>query len=126
MRTGIFTSRSILLGIASWIAPFLAAVPFYGPQGQLAVPEPLFKSLMVVVGGAFGAWFLVLAFRHLSANIKTGLSIGLFWLGINVVLDLAILLPLSGQGFGEWFQAIGLRYLTIPVMAMAMGAVAKS
>lgn len=125
MISKVFTLRNGLLGLASWLAPFVAAFPFFGADGQLAVPEPLFKSLMVVIGGAFGAWFLVLAFRRLSGGILTGLLLGLFWLGLNVVLDLAILLPMSGQGTGEWFQAIGLRYLTIPIIAMAIGAAAK-
>ena len=46
---------------------------------------------------------------------------GIIWLIINRALDIAILLPLSGSTVPVWFMEIGLRYLMLPIMAMAFG-----
>jgi len=67
---------------------------------------------------------LVLAFRRVPKTLIAGLQLGLFWLGLNWALDIAVLLPMSGQSISAWFQDIGLRYLVLPLTAMAMGAVA--
>lgn len=124
MFSGIFTLRNLGLGLASWVVPFLAAFAFFDRSGSLSISEPLFKSLMVVIGGGVGAFLLVLAFRRLSGGLAAGFALGLFWLVLNWGLDIAVLLPMSGQGIGEWFQATGLRYLALLFTAMAMGAVA--
>lgn len=125
MISQVFTLRTALLGLASWAVPFLAAFAFFDRTGQLAIAQPLFKSLMVVIGGGVGVGLLVLAFRRVPKTLIAGLLLGLFWLGLNWALDIAVLLPMSGQGIGAWFQDIGLRYLMIPVMAMAIGAAAQ-
>ncbi|MCB1367318.1 MAG: hypothetical protein KDK00_06120 [Rhodobacteraceae bacterium] len=124
MFTGIFTWRNLVLGLASWAVPFLAAFAFFDSSGTLAIAQPLFKSLMVVIGGGVGAGLLVLAFRRIPGGLSAGFALGLFWLVLNWGLDIALLLPMSGQGIAEWFQDIGLRYLVLLFTAMAMGSVA--
>ncbi len=124
MFSKIFSLRIALLGLASWAIPFVAAFAFFDQSGALSIAEPLFKSLMVVIGGAVGVWLLVLAFRHVPKSVQAGFVLGCFWLAMNLALDLALLLPMSGQSVGAWFQDIGLRYFLMPIMAMAMGAVA--
>ena len=42
---------------------------------------------------------------------------------MNILLDLSILVPMTKMNLGEYFSKIGLRYLLIPIMAGAMGAV---
>ena len=117
--------RIWLYGLLSWAVPFVAAFAFFDATGQLAIPEPLFKSLMVVIGGAVGAVLLVLAFRRTQASIRSGLAIGTLWLAINLALDLVVLVPMSGTSVPDYLSDIGLRYLMIPIMAVAMGAVAR-
>ena len=51
--------------------------------------------------------------------------IGMYWFALNLVLDWIVLLPMSGQTIGEHFQDIGLRYLLIPMIAVAIGYVAE-
>ena len=125
MFKSVLTIRTGLLGLASWVIPFFAAFAFFDSSGQVQIAQPLFKSLMVVIGGGTGAYLLVVAFRKLPATMKNGLALGLFWLALNMVLDIAVLLPMSGQSISAWFQDIGLRYLMIPVMAMAIGSAAQ-
>jgi hypothetical protein len=124
MFRSVITIRTGLLGLASWIIPFVAAFAFFDSSGQLQIAQPLFKSLMVVIAGGAGAYLLVVAFRKLPATLMSGLGLGLFWMALNLGLDIAVLLPMSGQPISAWFQDIGLRYLLIPVMAMAIGAAA--
>jgi hypothetical protein len=88
--------------------------------GQLMVPLPLFKSAMVVVGGGVGAALLVAAFRRVPPSTTNGFVLGLYWLVINIVLDLLILVPMTKIPVQEYLFDIGLRYLLMPIMSTAM------
>ncbi len=118
--------RIWLFGLLSWAVPFIVSIAFFDRTGALVIAEPLFKSLMVVIGGAVGAVLLVLAFRRAQPSIATGLVIGAVWLAINLALDLVVLVPMSGDSLPDYLADIGLRYLMIPIMAVAMGAVAQT
>ncbi len=80
---------------------------------------------MTIIAGGAGALLLVLAFRQIGPTVQSGVAIGGYWLAINWVLDFLILLPISGMSAGAYFYDIGLRYLLIPIMAVAIGKVAK-
>lgn len=116
--------RLWLFGILSWLIPFLAAFAFFDASGTLTIPQPLFKSLMVVTGSAAGVVLLVLAFRRVRATVWSGAAIGLFWLALNLGLDVLVLVPMSGSSLPDYFADIGLRYLVLPMVAAGMGAVA--
>ncbi|MDD1675799.1 MAG: hypothetical protein LUQ17_03835 [Methanomicrobiales archaeon] len=114
--------RLVGFGVLSWLIPFLASILFYGPGGVLLVGIDLFKSLMIVIGSATGAVLLVVYFSNIQASyIREGWITGIFWLLLNWVLDLVFLLPLSGQTVGPYFAEIGLRYLAILFMSLAVG-----
>lgn len=126
MIKGLVTDpRIAFLGLASWALPFLLSFLFFDQAGQLTIPKPLFKSLMVVTGGGVGVALLVAAFRDIEPTLWTGFTIGCFWLLLNLALDLLILVPMSGMGFTEYFYDIGLRYFLLPIIAAAMGLVAQ-
>lgn len=61
-------------------------------------------------------------FRQRPAFKRAGLIVGLLWMGINVGLDLLILVPLTKMSLPDYFGDIALRYLVIPTMAVAIGA----
>jgi len=119
--TDALKPKILLLGFLSWLIPFAAAFAFFGPGGELWVDRALFKSAMVVIGGGAGLWLLLRAFRVAPPTLRSGAAIGLSWLVINLVLDLAILLPMSGMGVWAYGADIGLRYLLLPLTAAAMG-----
>ena len=121
----VINRRILLLGLLSWFLPFALSFLFFDQTGQLFVPRMLFKSLMVVAGGGIGVGLLVVAFRYIDASLRSGLIIGCYWLGLNLLFDLLILVPMSGMAVGEYFYDIGLRYLLLPIIATAMGVVAK-
>jgi uncharacterized membrane protein YpjA len=113
-----------LYGVVSWVVPFAVGAILIGRNGQPRIPIGVFKSLMIVVGSAVGAWLLVRVFRRRPAFKHPGLVVGFIWLGINIVLDLLILVPLARMNLSDYFGEIALRYLVIPIMAVAIGDVA--
>jgi hypothetical protein len=119
-----FSLRNTLLGFLSWLVPFVASFLFFDRTGQLVIPQPLFKSLMVVVGGGFAVVLLVLAFRRMRLSWQSGLALGCYWLVLNLLLDLLVLVPLVGMPIGLYFEDIGLRYLLIPIISTAMASAA--
>lgn len=121
----LITVRSTLFGFLSWFLPFLFSVPFFDRHGTLLVSQPLFKSLMVIIGGATGTALLYFAMRAKHPTAASALTLGLFWLGINLILDLAVLVPMSGMPVGPYFYDIGLRYLLLPIVAAGLGKMAE-
>jgi uncharacterized membrane protein YpjA len=116
--------KLLFYGFLTWLIPFAISIPLIGREGQPILPAGMFKSLMIVVGSAVGAWFLVRVFRHPPRIRQEGLVVGVLWLAINVGLDLITVVPLSKMSIYEYFSEIGLRYLVIPIMAIAIAAAA--
>ena len=114
-----------LLGFVSWLVPFAVSFLFVDRTGQFIIPQPLFKSLMVVVFGGLGTVLLVVAFKRVTPNAQSGLVLGCYWLAINLVLDFAILVPLVQMQVTTYIFDIGLRYLLIPFISAAIGIVAQ-
>ena len=118
--------KLVLYGFLTWLIPFVVSVPLMGRDGQPLLPIGIFKSLMIVVGSAAGAWLLVRVFGQRPAFKHAGLVVGLLWFGVNVGLDLLILLPLTKMSLPDYLGDIGLRYLVIPIMAIAISAASST
>jgi len=119
--------KIILYGFLTWLIPFITAFLFYTKEGELTIDLFLFKSIMIVAGSAAGALLLIIYFRKIEKNyLREGITVGLAWLAINIILDLIILVPMSQMNTGAYFAEIGLRYLTIPITSTAIGYVAEN
>ncbi len=115
-----------LFGFLTWLIPFVVGFLLYSPEGQLLVDQLVFKSIMVVAGSITGALLLVLYFKKITSGyLFEGVVVGLVWLAINLLLDIVVLVPLSGMTIGNYFSQIGLSYLSIPTTSIAIGFVAK-
>jgi hypothetical protein len=123
--TPVLSGRALSFGVLSWCIPFAVSFAFVDAQGQLALPQPLFKSLMVVISGAVGAGLLVLAFRRLAPTVGHAAALGGLWMLLNLGLDVAVLVPIMQVSVREYWQDIGLRYLLMPIMAVSMAVVAR-
>ena len=115
--------KNVAYGFLSWIVPFVASLFFYTSDGELAIDIFLFKSIMIVVGSVTAAFLLISYFKGIGADyLKEGVTLGLTWLFINLLLDLVVLVSMFGMPVGDYFTQIGLRYLVIPVMTITVGA----
>jgi uncharacterized membrane protein YpjA len=95
---------------------------FYTREGKLTIDIFLFKTIMIVVGSITGAFLLVSYFKKITVDyLKEGIIVGVVWFGINILLDLLVLIPMSGMSISNYFTQIGLRYLVIPAMSIAVG-----
>ncbi|MDN7025772.1 hypothetical protein FGU65_12930 [Methanoculleus sp. FWC-SCC1] len=113
-------------GLLTWLLPFLLAVPLYSPEGEPLYDIFLIKSVMIVFSAAVGTALILLYFRGVHARyLREGALLGGVWLLINWALDAAVLLPLSGMDAGTYMAEIGLRYLTIPIIAVGIGYAAE-
>jgi len=113
---------NILYGFLAWFIPFVASFFFYTREGELTIDIFLFKSIMIVVGTFSAAFLLVSYFKKINVDyFKEGIIVGLTWFGINILLDLLILIPMSGMSIADYFIQIGIRYLAIPAMSIAVG-----
>ncbi len=77
---------------------------------------------MIVVGSFSAAFLLVSYFKVIKTDyFKEGIIVGSTWFGINILLDLLVLIPMSGMSIADYFTQIGLRYLVIPAMSITVG-----
>jgi len=123
MNAGINKKRVVSYGFLSWLVPFAASFLFFGKGGHPVLPIGLIKSIMILIGASLGGVLLFRLFKEFPASLESGIAIGSFWFLMNILLDLSILVPMTKMNWGEYFSEIGLRYLLIPIMAGAMGAV---
>lgn len=116
--------KNILFGFLSWLIPFVASIFFYTKNGELTIDVFLFKTIMIVIGSISAAILIVLYFKKINKDyLKESIILGLLWFAINIILDLLVLLPMSGISVSDYFTQIGLRYIVIPVMSVMVGAV---
>uniref|UniRef100_A9A707 Uncharacterized protein n=1 Tax=Methanococcus maripaludis (strain C6 / ATCC BAA-1332) TaxID=444158 RepID=A9A707_METM6 len=113
-------------GLLTWLVPFLLSFLFYSESEGLLINIFLFKSIMIVVSGLVGVSLLVLYFKDIKKDyLIEGIFVGVSWLIINLILDILILIPMSGMAYLDYFSQIGLRYLIIPTISIAMGVLLK-
>jgi hypothetical protein len=109
-------------GFLVWLIPFLASLFFYTTQGKLTIDIFLFKAIMIVVGSISGAVFLIYYFKKIHTNyFKEGIIVGVLWFGINIILDLLVLVSIFGMPILDYFTRIGVGYFVIPVMCITVG-----
>ena len=115
--------RNILYGFLAWLIPFVTSIFFYTREGVLTIDVFLFKTIMIIVGSTSAAFLLISYFKKIDTRyLKEGIIVGLTWFGINILLDLLVLIPMSGMSVADYFTQIGLRYLVMPVMSIMVGA----
>lgn len=118
--------RALLYGFLVWLIPFLVAFLIF-PLRESS--RPLFESIMPVTLAMATAVFGVLYFKNLASNhvrnyIKEGLVVGMLWWIISVLIDAPLMLlggPMQ-MTLGGYFADIGLTYMMMPVITVAIGA----
>jgi uncharacterized membrane protein YpjA len=114
--------KGILFGFLTWVIPFLVSFLFYTKQGTLIIDVRFFKSIMFAVGSITAAFLLVSYFKKIKKDyFREGIIIGIIWFVMNIVLDLLVLVPMSGMPISDYFTQIGLEYIVIPVISIMAG-----
>ncbi len=117
----------LFYGVIIWLVPFVLSFLFYRPDGTLVIDIFFFKTIMIVAGSLIGVCMAVKYFRQVKKDyLNAGITIGLAWFLISIVLDLAVLVPMSGMAIVPYFTEIGLRYLIIPIITVGMGYLLES
>lgn len=115
--------KIVLYGFLVWLIPFALSIFFYTQEGKLTIDIFLFKTIMIVVGSISAAFLLVSYFKKIKTDyLKEGIIVGVIWFCLNILLDLLVLIPMSGMSIPDYFMQIGLRYLAMPAMSVAVGA----
>jgi hypothetical protein len=114
--------KALIFGFLTWLLPFIFSFFLYSREGELLINMDVFKSMMVVVSMTIAIIFLVKYFKNVKGNyLRNGGYLGLIWFVINLLLDIVILLPLSGMPMQEYVNQIAIRYLAIPVVTIGFG-----
>jgi hypothetical protein len=115
-------SRAVLYGFTSWLVPLAISFAFVDQAGQFRTDIRFFKSFMFVTATATAAVLLLSYFRRVTDNyLREGLLLGLLWLVMNLGLDLAVLVPLTGMSLRDYFVQISFGYLAIPIITVMLG-----
>src|SRR4051812_15649727 len=88
--------RIVLFGVVLWLIPFAVSFVIFPIHDS---DRSLFESLITLVGvtGAVVASYLIFrTARH--ASLRDGLTVGLAWAAISIVLDLPVFLLVFHMG----------------------------
>jgi Na+(H+)/acetate symporter ActP len=82
---------------------------------------------MIAISSLLATILLVQYFKKITSNyVSEGITIGLIWLAINILLDIIVLVPMAKMTFINYFSNIGLSYVMIPAMSIAVGFVSEN
>lgn len=114
-----------LCSMVSFVAcPTCHLISFRGPDGAIPHRHPLLQIVMFVTATITAAILLVSYFRRVTdRHVREGLLLGLLWLAMNLVLDVAVLVPMTGMSLRDYAVQIGFGYLAIPVITLLVGKV---
>lgn len=110
----------VAYGVVLWAIPFVTSIPLL----PLMRSDPvLFKTIMIVEGSIVGAVLAVVYFRAIERSfLREGIVLGAVWVVVNWLLDFVALLPFAGLSVPRYFLEIGLRYLAVAALTVAIGA----
>jgi len=117
-------ARAILLGLLSWVIPFVAGFMLFPLKKSNA---PLFSTLMylivLVTAGILLTWY----FRKRPFSIGEAAGVGALWFVVNLVCDYPMFAfgPMKMTPLA-YYSEIGLVYLTFPIFAAMAARIAKA
>lgn len=114
--------RLSLFGFLVWLIPFIAAFPFVSPEGTYNIDETFFRTIMIIVSGIVGVYFMTQYFKNIEIFYWRGaFALSIIWLVINWGLDiLMVYFGVFDMDILVYFQNIGLRYVSIPIYAFGI------
>ena len=117
--------KTLFYGFLIWLIPFIIAFLIFPIRES---NRALFESIMPVVITASVVFFAYLYFKKVDSNfVKEGVMLGITWLAISFVIDLAMFMqePMK-MSFSDYIMDIGLTYLIIPTITIGFGYLTKT
>ena len=114
----ILWNRAAVLGLLSWLIPFVISFllfPLKKPNAALF--ETLMNLILLLTGGAL----LSVYFRNRPVALREAVLVGALWTAMNLLIDYPMFAfgPMQ-MSVGKYYSEIGLSYLAFP--ALAFGA----
>lgn len=119
----IVWKRAVLLGILSWVIPFVISFAAFPLKKSNA---PLFSTLMYLVVLLTAGALLTRYFRDRPVSVREALIVGTIWLAMNLVFDYPMFAfgPMKMTALA-YNSEIGLVYLTFPAFALLAARLAR-
>jgi hypothetical protein len=119
----ILWKRAVLLGLLSWLIPFLVSMPLF-PLKQ--ANPPLFEAAMTVVLLLTAGLLLRVYFGGRTVSTGEAVLVGALWLVVNLVFDY----PMFSYGpmkmaAAKYYSEIGVDYLIYPVFALSAARLSR-
>ncbi len=113
--------KKIGYGVVLWVIPYVTAIPLLPLMRSDLL---FFKAIMVVEGLIVGAILAVLYFLRVQKDfLREGIVLGMTWMIVNWILDYVALLPFTKMSLGRYFMEIGIEYIGMAVLTVAIGYV---
>lgn len=108
-------------GIGLWAVLYAASIPLLG----LNASDPIaFKATMAFLGSLVGAVAAGLYFLSIERDfLRESIITALVWMVTNWALDYLALLPFTGETVPQYFMHIGIEYLGMFGVLVAIGYV---
>jgi hypothetical protein len=121
--TMVLWKRAVLLGLLSWLIPFVISFPGLPLKKADA---PLFSTLMYLVVLLTAGALLTHYFRDRPVLIHEALIVGAIWFVMNLIFDYPMFAfgPMKMTALA-YYSEIGLAYLTFPAFAFSAARLAK-
>ncbi len=119
--------KIIFFGAVVWLATFVEGFLLYTPDGEPRLNLGLTFNIFMVTTLLIGMWLLVVYFKQISGDyLREGILVGVSWQLLHSLLDLFVLLPIIDMNVSQWWLEIGSGHFILPIMAIAVGAVAQN
>lgn len=100
----------------------MIAIPFFNQNGELTADIFTFKATMSLVYTIVSAFLVARILQDVDSDfLQAGLVLGLIWAGLNILLDLIVLVGLFGNEPSMWFWQTGVGYFNMIPLGLAMG-----
>lgn len=113
--------KMVFFGFLIWLIPFMVSIMIFPIHDS---NRALFESIMPVTLTIVTLLFSILYFGKLERDyFNEGIVMGIVWFVISIAIDLFMFLPESPMQmtFGEYMMDIGITYVIILVIPVAMG-----
>ena len=113
--------KMIGYGVLTWLIPWAFAYFFAGQFKRGIFGNGFFESLMAVLAVLVVCGCLIFYFQKEKTTLSATIQVGFIWFVVNIVLDILVILINGGKlSLESYMVRTGLRYLTIPVIAMTL------